>query len=127
MLARRRSLDYHEYVMLGAIITSGISLSAWMLPSLIDNWRSVTDNPTSPGAVFTLIHLTVGILAGASAVRIVLPMKTEFLTVFIKIKRIKKTMRITFTLWMATVLMEVFLVGIQSSCGVLSGRLRRRQ
>jgi uncharacterized membrane protein YozB (DUF420 family) len=99
--ARRKRFEVHEKWMFSAIVLVGLSFFAWMVPSYISNWHVILEEFYSPGVIITNIHVALGIVSGILAIYIVLRMKFD-LPPKLTVKRVKRLMRTTFTLWWLT-------------------------
>jgi uncharacterized membrane protein YozB (DUF420 family) len=92
--------------MFTAIVLVGISFFAWMAPSYIGNWHVIVEEFYSPGVIITNIHVILGVISGVLAIYIVLRMKSDLPQRF-TVKRVKRLMRTTFTLWWLTFIFGV--------------------
>ncbi len=99
--ARRRKFMIHEKWMFPAIVLAAVSLLVWMAPSYINNFHVILAEFSSPGVIITNVHVILGLITGALAVYIVLRMKFDLPQRF-AVKRLKRLMRTTFTLWLVT-------------------------
>ena len=99
--ARKKKFEIHEKWMFSAIVLAAISFFAWMAPSYIDNFHVIVEELYSPGVMVTNIHVALGTITGILAIYIVLRMKFDLPQKF-TVKRVKRLMRTTFTLWWLT-------------------------
>ena len=99
--ARKKKFEIHEKWMFSAIVLAAISFFAWMAPSYIDNFHVIVEELYSPGVIVTNIHVALGGITGILAVYIILRMKFDLPQKF-TVKRVKRLMRTTFTLWWLT-------------------------
>ena len=99
--ARKKKFEIHEKWMFSAIVLAAISFFAWMAPSYIDNFHVIVEELYSPGVMVTNIHVALGTITGILAIYIVLRMKFDIPQRF-AVKRVKRLMRTTFTLWWLT-------------------------
>jgi len=99
--ARKKRFEIHEKWMFSAIVLVAISFFAWMAPSYIDNFHVIVEELYSPGVMVTNIHVALGAITGILAIYIVLRMKFDLPQKF-TVKRVKRLMRTTFTLWWLT-------------------------
>lgn len=99
--ARRKRFEIHEKWMFSGIVLVAISFFAWMAPSYIGNFHVIVDELYSPGVMVTNIHVALGTITGILAVYIILRMKFD-LPQKLAVKRVKRLMRTTFTLWWLT-------------------------
>ena len=99
--ARKKKFEIHEKWMFSAIVLAAISFFAWMAPSYIDNFHVIVEELYSPGVMMTNIHVALGTITGILAIYIVLRMKFDIPQRF-AVKRVKRLMRTTFTLWWLT-------------------------
>ena len=99
--ARKKKFEIHEKWMFSAIVLAAISFFAWMAPSYIDNFHVIVEELYSPGVMVTNIHVALGAITGILAIYIVLRMKFDLPQKF-TVKRVKRLMRTTFTLWWLT-------------------------
>jgi len=99
--ARKKRFEIHEKWMFSAIVLVAISFFAWMAPSYIDNFHVIVEELYSPGVMVTNIHVALGTITGILAIYIVLRMKFDIPQRF-AVKRVKRLMRTTFTLWWLT-------------------------
>jgi len=97
--ARRKKFEVHEKFMLAAIVLAGVSFFAWMAPSYIKYLDVVVSEFYTLGVIITNIHVLLGVISGILAVYIVLRMKFDLPERF-RVKRVKRLMRATFTLWL---------------------------
>ena len=104
--ARKKRFEVHEKWMFTAIVLVSISFFAWMAPSYIGNWHVIVDEFYSPGVIITNIHVILGVISGILAVYIILRMKLDLPPRF-TVKRVKRLMRTTFTLWWLTFIFGV--------------------
>ena len=96
--ARRKKFEIHEKWMFSAIILVAVSFFAWMAPSYIGNFHVIVSEFYSPGAIITNMHVAFGATTGTLALYIVLMMKFDLPERF-TVKRVRRLMRTTFTLW----------------------------
>ena len=99
--ARRKRFEIHEKWMFSGIVLVAVSFFAWMAPSYIDNFHVIVEELYSPGVIVTNIHVALGGITGILAVYIILRMKFDLPQKF-TVKRVKRLMRTTFTLWWLT-------------------------
>jgi uncharacterized membrane protein YozB (DUF420 family) len=99
--ARRKKFDIHEKWMFSGIVLVAVSFFAWMAPSYITNFHLIMTDFYTPGVIVTNIHAILGTLTGVLAIYIVLRMKLDLPKKF-TVKRVKRLMRTTFTLWCLT-------------------------
>jgi len=99
--ARKKKFEIHEKWMFSAIVLAAISFFAWMAPSYIDNFHVIVEELYSPGVMVTNIHVALGTITGILAIYIILRMKFDLPQKF-TVKRVKRLMRTTFTLWWLT-------------------------
>ena len=99
--ARKKKFGIHEKWMFSAIVLVAISFFAWMAPYYIDNFHVIVEELYSPGVMVTNIHVALGTITGILAIYIVLRMKFDLPQKF-TVKRVKRLMRTTFTLWWLT-------------------------
>ena len=99
--ARRKRFEIHEKWMFSAIVLVAISFFTWMAPSYIGNFHVIVDELYSPGVMVTNIHVALGTITGILAIYIILRMKLDLPQRF-TVKRVKRLMRTTFTLWWLT-------------------------
>lgn len=99
--ARRKRFEIHEKWMFSGIVLVAISFFAWMAPSYIGNFHVIVDELYSPGVMVTNIHVALGTITGILAIYIILRMKFNLPQRF-TVKRVKRLMRTTFTLWWLT-------------------------
>ena len=99
--ARKKKFEIHEKWMFSAIVLAAISFFAWMAPSYIGNFHVIVEELYSPGVMVTNIHVALGTITGILAIYIVLRMKFDIPQRF-AVKRVKRLMRTTFTLWWLT-------------------------
>ena len=99
--ARKKKFEIHEKWMFSAIVLAAISFFAWMAPSYIDNFHVIVEELYSPGVMVTNIHVALGTITGILAIYIILRMKFDLPQRF-TVKRVKRLMRTTFTLWWLT-------------------------
>ena len=99
--ARRKRFEIHEKWMFSAIVLVAISFFAWMAPSYIGNFHVIVAELYSPGVIVTNIHVALGTITGILAIYIILRMKFDLPQRF-TVKRVKRLMRTTFTLWWLT-------------------------
>ena len=99
--ARRKRFEIHEKWMFSGIVLVAISFFAWMAPSYIGNFHVIVDELYSPGVIVTNIHVALGTITGILAIYIILRMKFDLPQRF-TVKRVKRLMRTTFTLWWLT-------------------------
>ena len=99
--ARRKRFEIHEKWMFSGIVLVAVSFFAWMAPSYIDNFHVIVEELYSPGVIVTNIHVALGAITGILAIYIVLRMKFDIPQRF-AVKRVKRLMRTTFTLWWLT-------------------------
>ena len=99
--ARKKRFEIHEKWMFSAIVLVAISFFAWMAPSYIDNFHVIVEELYSPGVMVTNIHVALGTITGILAIYIILRMKFDLPQKF-TVKRVKRLMRTTFTLWWLT-------------------------
>jgi uncharacterized membrane protein YozB (DUF420 family) len=99
--ARRKRFEIHEKWMFSGIVLVAISFFAWMAPSYIGNFHVIVDELYSPGVMVTNIHVALGTVTGILAIYIILRMKFDLPQKF-TVKRVKRLMRTTFTLWWLT-------------------------
>jgi len=99
--ARRKRFEIHEKWMFSGIVLVAVSFFAWMAPSYIDNFHVIVEELYSPGVIVTNIHVALGAITGILAIYIVLRMKFDLPQKF-TVKRVKRLMRTTFTLWWLT-------------------------
>lgn len=101
IFARRARYDIHEKWMFSAIVLVASSFFVWMAPSYIRNFNLVLSDFYSPGVIITNIHVILGTATGTLALYIITRMKLDLPERF-KVKRIRRLMRTTFTLWTFT-------------------------
>lgn len=101
VFARRKRFEVHEKWMFTAIVLVAISFLSWMAPSYVRNFHLVVSDFYSPGIIITNIHVVLGTISGILAVYIILRMKFNLPKRF-TVKRVKRLMRTTFTLWWLT-------------------------
>ena len=99
--ARRKRFEIHEKWMFSGIVLVAISFFAWMAPSYIGNFHVIVNELYSPGVIVTNIHVAMGTITGILAIYIILRMKFDLPQRF-TVKRVKRLMRTTFTLWWLT-------------------------
>lgn len=99
--ARRKKFEIHEKWMFSAIILVAVSFFAWMAPSYIGNFQVILSEFYSPGVILTNMHVAFGTITGALVLYIVLMMKADLPERF-TVKRVRRLMRTTFTLWWLT-------------------------
>ena len=99
--ARRKRFEIHEKWMFTGIVLVAISFFAWMAPSYINNFHVITSEFYSPGAIITNLHAIFGTITGILAICIILNMKFDLPERFV-VKRVRRLMRTTFTLWWLT-------------------------
>lgn len=99
--ARRKRFEIHEKWMFSGIVLVAISFFAWMAPSYIGNFHVIVNELYSPGVMVTNIHVALGTITGILAIYIILRMKFDLPQRF-TVKRVKRLMRTTFTLWWLT-------------------------
>jgi uncharacterized membrane protein YozB (DUF420 family) len=99
--ARRKRFEVHEKWMFSGIVLVAISFFAWMAPSYIGNFHVIVNELYSPGVMVTNIHVALGTITGILAIYIILRMKFDLPQKF-TVKRVKRLMRTTFTLWWLT-------------------------
>ena len=99
--ARRKRFEIHEKWMFSGIVLGAISFFAWMAPSYIHNFHVIVEELYSPGVMVTNIHVALGTITGILAIYIILRMKFDLPQKF-TVKRVKRLMRTTFTLWWLT-------------------------
>lgn len=99
--ARRKKFDIHEKWMFSGIVLVAVSFFAWMAPSYITNFHLIMTDFYTLGVIVTNIHAILGTLTGVLAIYIVLRMKLDLPKKF-TVKRVKRLMRTTFTLWWLT-------------------------
>jgi uncharacterized membrane protein YozB (DUF420 family) len=99
--ARRERYNIHEKWMFSAIILVASSFFAWMAPSYARNFNLVISDFYTLGVIITNIHVILGTTTGILAFYIVARMKLD-LPEKLKVKRIRRLMRTTFTLWILT-------------------------
>ena len=99
--ARRKRFEIHEKWMFSGIVLVAISFFAWMAPSYIGNFHVIVNELYSPGVMVTNIHVALGTITGILAGYIILRMKFDLPQKF-TVKRVKRFMRTTFTLWWLT-------------------------
>ena len=99
--ARRKRFEIHEKWMFSGIVLVAVSFFAWMAPSYIGNFHVIVDELYSPGVMVTNIHVALGTITGILAIYIILQMKLDLPQKF-TVKRVKRLMRTTFTLWWLT-------------------------
>lgn len=99
--ARRKKFEVHEKWMFAAIILAAVSFFAWMAPSYIRYFDVIVNEFYTFGVMITNIHVVLGVVSGILAVYIVLRMKFDLPERF-KVKRVRRLMRTTFTLWLLT-------------------------
>lgn len=99
--ARRKMFETHEKWMFTGIVLVAISFFAWMAPSYIGNFHVIVSEFYSPGVIITNIHVLLATLTGILAIFIILTMKFDLPRQF-TVKRVKRLMRTTFTLWWLT-------------------------
>lgn len=99
--ARRKRFEIHEKWMFSAIILVTVSFFAWMAPSYIGNFQVIVSEFKSPGVIITNMHVAFGTITGILALHIVIRMKVDLPEKF-TVKRVRRLMRTTFTLWWLT-------------------------
>ena len=99
--ARWKRFEIHEKWMFSGIVLVAISFFAWMAPSYIGNFHVIVNELYSPGVIVTNIHVALGTITGILAIYIILRMKFDLPQKF-TVKRVKRLMRTTFTLWWLT-------------------------
>jgi uncharacterized membrane protein YozB (DUF420 family) len=99
--ARRKKFNIHEKWMFTAIVLVAISFFAWMAPSYVRNLNLVVSDFYTPGIVITNIHVLLGVTTGILALYIIARMKFDLPQRF-TVKKVKRLMRTTFTLWLLT-------------------------
>jgi len=99
--ARRKRFEVHEKWMFSGIVLVAISFFAWMAPSYIGNFHVIVNELYSPGVMVTNIHVALGTITGILAIYIILRMNFDLPQKF-TMKRVKRLMRTTFTLWWLT-------------------------
>lgn len=104
--ARRKRFEIHEKWMFSAIVLVAISFLVWMAPSYIGNFHVIVSEAYSPGVIITNLHVILGTITGILVVYIIIRMKFDLPQRF-TVKRLKRLMRTTFTLWWLT-----FLIGL---------------
>jgi uncharacterized membrane protein YozB (DUF420 family) len=92
--------------MFSAIILVAISFFAWMAPSYIDNFHVIISEFYSPDVIITNMHVASGTITGILALYIVLRMKIDLPERF-TVKRVRRLMRTTFTMWWLTFILGV--------------------
>lgn len=101
LFARRRKFSIHEKWMSSGIVLAAISFFTWMAPSYIRNFNLVVTDFFAPGIVITDIHAVFGVITGTLALYIIAIMKLNIPERF-AVKRVKRLMRTTLTLWFIT-------------------------
>ena len=96
--ARRKRFEIHEKCMFSGIVLVAISFLTWMAPSYIKNFNLVISEFFTFVVFATNIHVILGITAGTMALYIVSRMKLKLPAKF-RVKRIRRLMRTTFSLW----------------------------
>jgi uncharacterized membrane protein YozB (DUF420 family) len=99
--ARRERYNIREKWMFSAIVLVASSFFVWMAPSYIRNFNLVISDFCTLGVIITNVHVILGIVTGILALYIVARMKLDLPEKF-KVKRIRRLMRTTFTLWIIT-------------------------
>lgn len=99
--ARRKKFNIHEKWMFTAIVLVAISFFTWMAPSYIKNLNLVVSEFYTLGIAITNIHVLLGATTGVLALYIIARMKFDLPERF-TVKKIKRLMRTTFTLWLLT-------------------------
>ena len=99
--ARKKRFEVHEKWMISAIMLVAVSFFAWMAPSYLGNWHVILEEFYTPGVIITNLHVVLGITSGILAIYIILRMKLGLPAKF-TVKRVKRLMRTTFTLWWLT-------------------------
>jgi hypothetical protein len=89
--------------MLAAVGLGGAAFFSWMLVSIITYFDLIISNLTAPGVVVTIIHVSIGSVAGAFAIYVVLNMRLR-VPRFMRMRNRRRTMRITFTLWLSALI-----------------------
>ena len=72
-----------------------------MAPSYVKNFNLIISEFYALGVIITNLHVTLGITTGTLALYIITRMKVDLPEKF-KVKRIRRLMRTTFTLWILT-------------------------
>jgi len=101
--ARRKKFTIHEKWMFTGIALVAVSFFAWMAPSYLRNFieTNAFSNLSSLGVLITNTHVVLGSITGILAIYIVLRMKFDLPPRF-TVKRVRRLMRTTFTLWWLT-------------------------
>jgi uncharacterized membrane protein YozB (DUF420 family) len=99
--ARRKKFNIHEKWMFTAIVLVAISFFTWMAPSYIRNLNLVVSDFYTPGIAITNIHVLLGATTCVLALYVIARMKFDLPERF-RVKKIKRLMRTTFTLWLLT-------------------------
>ena len=99
--ARRERYDVHEKWMFSAIVLVASSFFVWMAPSYVRNFNLVLSDFYTHGVIIANIHVILGTTTGTLALYILARMKLDLPEKF-KVKRIRRLMRTTFTLWILT-------------------------
>ena len=77
------------------------SFFVWMAPSYVRNFNLVISDFYTLGVIITNMHVILGTATGTLVLYIVARMKLDLPEKF-KVKRIRRLMRTTFTLWILT-------------------------
>jgi len=111
--AKRKNFDRHGKIMASAVILSGITVVAWMIPTLIDSFGILVNELVTRGkhyyaAIVTVAHAVGGLTAAALALYTIARI-TLNLPPGIRVKNIKLLMRVTFTTWMLTFVLGTYI------------------
>jgi uncharacterized membrane protein YozB (DUF420 family) len=99
--ARRKKFTIHEKWMFTAIVLVAGSFFAWMAPSYVGSFQGNITQLSSPAAIVTNIHVTLGTITGILAIYIILRMKFDLPQCF-AVRKVRSLMRTAFTFWCLT-------------------------